>query len=144
MAALSDPHAASHLALLARLELLHQSSLLRHTPSSPHAEDEKEAVGQEDSVLVPDEDKETVVEGWEEIRDLCRLMGDGLRDGPSGACALSLADGVLPSSLAGPKLTLLSSLLPWNQLRSARPSLTRRCRRPCRTSSGSPSRCPPP
>lgn len=81
MSTTSDPHTASHLALLARLELLHASSLLRHAPTSPHANEEKEAVGQEGSFLVPEEEKESVVEGWEEIRDLSRLMGDGLREG---------------------------------------------------------------
>jgi hypothetical protein len=85
MSATPDPHTASHLALLARLELVHASSLLRHAPSSPHANEEKEAIGQEGSFLVPEEEKESVVEGWEEIRDLGRLMGDGLRE---GACLI--------------------------------------------------------
>lgn len=83
-----NPLVASHLALLARLELLHQSSLLAHAPSSssstlesPTAE--RVSVGQEDSQLVPESEKETVREGWEETRDLAKQLGNGLRDGRS-------------------------------------------------------------
>lgn len=84
-----NPVVASHLALLARLELLHQSSLLAHAPSSSSSSTlesptaERVSVGQEDSQLVPESEKETVKEGWEETRDLAKQLGNGLRDGRS-------------------------------------------------------------
>ena len=49
--------------------------------ASLDAPDDRASVGQEDSRLVPESDKETVRQAWEEVRDLGKQLGNGLRDG---------------------------------------------------------------
>jgi hypothetical protein len=77
----------SHLALLARLELLHQSGIL----SSSSAFDAPSYLAEHDAEPLQNvkggwEGQGGGDEAWREVRDMLRLLGDGLRD---GQCATS-------------------------------------------------------
>ncbi|CDZ96875.1 Rho/Rac GTPase guanine nucleotide exchange factor smgGDS/Vimar [Phaffia rhodozyma] len=89
----------SHLAILARLELLHASTLLRLSGRPERSSDIHESIDHPDSVLpvTEDSDQSTAEEAWDEVASLLKVLGDGLRE---ESLRIPLGKTSLPSTLA--------------------------------------------
>lgn len=77
----------AHLAILARLELLHASPLLRLSGRPEESAEIHQSVEHPNSVLsLPEDEEENSGQAWAEVAGLLRVLGDELRE---GQCAFS-------------------------------------------------------